>query len=214
MPTSAPEQTPAPRGAGRARVTAAAEDRRQRILDATLQVIAEGGVDAVSHRRVATLAGVPLGSTTYYFESRAHLIREAFAAHLARSRQLMARDTAQEPVDIDDAVDRVCATLDREFADRDRLLAEYEMTLFAARDPALAELLRGFDTAITDRLIEPFRAFGIPDPQAAARSVLQILRGHQLDQLVHGDAATDDLKRRLRALLRGLAPDDPQPAED
>src|SRR5262245_4250116 len=49
------------------------EDRRAVILDATLRLIATDGVDAVTHRRVAAVADVPLGSTTYYFESREQL---------------------------------------------------------------------------------------------------------------------------------------------
>ena len=53
-------------------------DRRQLILDTTLRMIAAGGIDSVTHRRVAEAAEIPLGSTTYYFESREHLLRETF----------------------------------------------------------------------------------------------------------------------------------------
>jgi len=38
--------------------------RRDRIIDACLEVIAEHGVAGTSHRRVAAAAGVPLGSMT------------------------------------------------------------------------------------------------------------------------------------------------------
>ena len=53
------------------------ERRRQAILEAALRLISERGVDAVSHRAVAEEAGVPLASTTYYFESLDELLEGA-----------------------------------------------------------------------------------------------------------------------------------------
>lgn len=52
--------------------------RRERILQATLETIAEHGISAVTHRKIACCAEVPLGSMTYYFEGMDSLIEEAF----------------------------------------------------------------------------------------------------------------------------------------
>ncbi|MFI9155206.1 TetR/AcrR family transcriptional regulator [Streptomyces sp. NPDC053367] len=52
--------------------------RRERILDAALDLIAEEGVAGVSHRKIAGRAGVPLGSMTYHFSGIDDLLREAF----------------------------------------------------------------------------------------------------------------------------------------
>ncbi|MGG5836557.1 TetR/AcrR family transcriptional regulator [Huaxiibacter chinensis] len=52
--------------------------RRERILQATLDTIAEHGINAVTHRKIATCAGVPLGSMTYYFDGMESLLEEAF----------------------------------------------------------------------------------------------------------------------------------------
>lgn len=52
--------------------------RRERILTATLDHIAEEGVAGVSHRRIAGRADVPLGSMTYHFDGIDDLLREAF----------------------------------------------------------------------------------------------------------------------------------------
>src|SRR3954454_18360884 len=41
--------------------------RRERIANAAIAVVAERGVEGVTHRAVAAAAGVPLGSTTYHF---------------------------------------------------------------------------------------------------------------------------------------------------
>ena len=52
--------------------------RRERILAATLDLIAEEGLARVSHRKIAARAGVPLGSMTYHFSGIEALLREAF----------------------------------------------------------------------------------------------------------------------------------------
>lgn len=54
-------------------------ERRDRIIDATIDLIADAGVVGVSHRKVAERAGVPLGSMTYHFASMDELLHEAFA---------------------------------------------------------------------------------------------------------------------------------------
>src|ERR1044071_9508632 len=57
--------------------------RRGEILEAALRVIGRSGREAVTHRAVAEEAGVPLGSTTYYFDSRDDLLGQALE-HVAR----------------------------------------------------------------------------------------------------------------------------------
>jgi hypothetical protein len=52
--------------------------RRERILQATLETIAQHGIHAVTHRKIATCADVPLGSMTYYFTGIEALLDEAF----------------------------------------------------------------------------------------------------------------------------------------
>jgi AcrR family transcriptional regulator len=51
--------------------------RREALLDAVLRIVAEAGADAVTHRRVAEVAGLPLASTTYWFQSKEHLLTAA-----------------------------------------------------------------------------------------------------------------------------------------
>ncbi|WP_051866864.1 TetR/AcrR family transcriptional regulator [Corynebacterium atypicum] len=52
--------------------------RRERIIDSTLAVIAGEGVRQTSLRKIAHHARVPLGSITYYFAGRDELMAEAF----------------------------------------------------------------------------------------------------------------------------------------
>ena len=67
MATTTPRLNPRPRGAA----------RREALLEAVLKIVAEVGPDAVTHRRVAEVAELPLASTTYWFDSKEHLLTAA-----------------------------------------------------------------------------------------------------------------------------------------
>ena len=54
--------------------------RREKIIQATLEAVKLYGIHAVTHRKIATLAGVPLGSMTYYFSGIDELLLEAFSS--------------------------------------------------------------------------------------------------------------------------------------
>lgn len=67
------------------------EARRREIVTAAAELIVEIGVDALTHRKVAARAGVPLGATTQYFSTLDDL-RDAAVHALA--------DEVQERIDI------------------------------------------------------------------------------------------------------------------
>lgn len=52
--------------------------RRDRIIDVTVDAVAELGVAGISARRIAARADVPLGSMTYHFTDMDELLHEAF----------------------------------------------------------------------------------------------------------------------------------------
>ncbi|MHA6526063.1 TetR/AcrR family transcriptional regulator [Tessaracoccus sp. G1721] len=53
-------------------------ERRDRIIAATLDLIADQGTAGATYRTVAAAAGIPLGSMTYHFPSRDDLLFAAF----------------------------------------------------------------------------------------------------------------------------------------
>ena len=61
------------------------EQRRQAILEASLNIIVRDGIRAVRHRSVAREAGVPLSATTYYFKDLSDLIADTFALFAERA---------------------------------------------------------------------------------------------------------------------------------
>ncbi|TDD85868.1 TetR/AcrR family transcriptional regulator [Actinomadura rubrisoli] len=67
---------------GRRRARRYDPDRKTRILDAALDVLAEHGAAGTTHRRIAASAGVPLGSITYHFATLIDLRAQAFARYV------------------------------------------------------------------------------------------------------------------------------------
>lgn len=57
--------------------------KHDKLLRAAIELLAEGGTRAVTHRAVAERAGVAPASTTYYFRSIEDLTNQAFARHVS-----------------------------------------------------------------------------------------------------------------------------------
>ena len=117
-------------------------DRRNRIIDTALDVIAQHGVAGTTHRRVAQAADVPLGAMTYYFEGMEALLQEAFArlADTMSSQFRATLEAATTPAQARQAViDWACSELWK--SERNLVLA-FEFTAFAAREPRLRPQLQ------------------------------------------------------------------------
>jgi DNA-binding transcriptional regulator YbjK len=56
------------------------------VLEAAGQILLTEGFRAMTHRRVAEVAGVPLGTTTYYFTDRADLMHATVDLFLGREQ--------------------------------------------------------------------------------------------------------------------------------
>lgn len=122
--------------------------RRERIARAAIDVVAERGVEGVTHRAVAAAAGVPLGSTTYHFATLDDLLavalRTAAEEHIARLRAW-----AQElPADADLA-GALAGLLVRGLADeRPRTVVGYELYVAALHRPHLRSASTAWDEAL------------------------------------------------------------------
>jgi DNA-binding transcriptional regulator YbjK len=114
--------------------------RRDRIIDACLDVVVAHGVAGTSHRKVAAAAGVPLGSMTYHFTGMEELLREAFtrfatAASDRFEHRLGAATTPQE------AAAAVVALITGDvLTTRRDLVLTSELYTLAAREPAFRDL--------------------------------------------------------------------------
>lgn len=102
----------------RDRSNESSKDRRRRLLDAVLSVLAAKGIAGVSMRAVAREAGVALGLVHYYFDDKTSLIAAAL-------REIEEQDLRiVEPVSALSAERRLRAAL-RRVADPEFLTTEY-----------------------------------------------------------------------------------------
>ena len=202
MPQRTPESAPE-RSAPVRSVRPQSGGRRRAILDAAIRVIADGGVDSLTHRRVAAAATVPLGSTTYYFSSREELIQEAFRFYLDEAALLLdqlARSHRERSAE--GLVGYLLEVVRREFSDPGRVRAEYELIVAASRDPELARELEAWERTQIGLLAEWLEGLGARRPVDAARTVLHLMRGFELERLTRPDTPLEDLARRLRVVVR------------
>ncbi len=114
--------------------------RRDRLVDAALTVIAERGVAGTTHREIARVADVPLGSMTYHFTSLDEVLAEAFGRHADRAadvfdgRMAAAHDRAAA---VEAVVRLVTDDLLGSSGSGADLLRAVELYAAAARNPAL-----------------------------------------------------------------------------
>ncbi|WP_091227152.1 TetR/AcrR family transcriptional regulator [Microbacterium sp. 3J1] len=115
-------------------------DRRDRIIDACLDVIAESGVAGASHRRIAAAAGVPLGSMTYHFDGIDDLLRQAFTRFSTMiSTRFEERLAAAS--DLESARAAVVEIIREDvFGSTREFVLSHELYTLAAREPAYRAL--------------------------------------------------------------------------
>jgi TetR/AcrR family transcriptional regulator, regulator of biofilm formation and stress response len=188
---------------------ASSKDRRYQILEAALRLIGEGGPDAVTFRRVAAGAKAPLSSLTYYFASREELIREAFRLYLSEAvRFLSDLEREKRPQRAIDVVDFVLEVARREFADDPTMVqVEYEMILYARRDPDIAREFNAYERWMEARLAASLESLGAHQPVDGARTVIDVVRGFEIEGLTHADVQLEHLERRLRLVVQALIND-------
>ncbi|MGH3947557.1 MAG: TetR/AcrR family transcriptional regulator [Pseudonocardiaceae bacterium] len=128
-------------------------DRRNRIARAAITVVAEQGINALTHRAVAAAAGVPLGSTTYHFATLDDLLSVALDEAADRSvAHLRAWQRTLEPdVDLAAAIaDFVIGSLAEE---RGHTVAEYNLYALALQRPHLRKAAAAWDDALAEVFI-------------------------------------------------------------
>jgi len=181
---------------------------RDQILQATLGLIGERGIGAVTNRAVARAAGVSLGSLTYHFPSQEELLREALHTfveeEIARITAYCTAlaDVGMGPVQAPDQVERAIA----DFADGPKQIANLELHLHAARDPALRDASQRSVEAYDRLATAVLGALGIPDADRHAPAIVAMLYGLAIRRLATGDTTGGGTADAFRLLLLGALP--------
>lgn len=196
--------------AGARATTETGERKRAQILAAAVQVFGTGGASAVTHRAVAQLAKVPLGSTTYYFTDRDDLLLQTMAH--AREAEAVRLTAIVDAIDGTLPLERSVEVLTEMFFDKtvaDPLydLALFEMFMEATRNTTVREESREWSRMIfrlVDRVLPP------SDPSVPRETVVQIVAclidGLMLEAVSNVELTVPDLAARLEVVLRRLCP--------
>jgi DNA-binding transcriptional regulator YbjK len=165
-----------------------------RIARAALEVVAERGVEGLTHRAVAAVADIPLGSTTYHFKTLDDLLaaalREAKDANELELHEWA--DSLDTDVDLPRALaEYVMSVLTHNWG---RTVVEIELYMAALRRPALLSLSREWDAGLIEVLAE------LSDPDTA-QMLGMVVDGIFVHALIHGMPTVD----RLEAVLSRVA---------
>jgi TetR/AcrR family transcriptional regulator, regulator of biofilm formation and stress response len=138
--------------------------RKGRIVDATIEVIADHGVAGTTSRRIAAAADVPLGSLTYHFDGLDDLLTQAFERFAER---ISPRYEAhfEHVRDLPDLIDAVTGLISGD-AEQDarEWSVSYELYLAALRNPALRTVTDAWmrrSRAVLERFVDPVTARGV-----------------------------------------------------
>jgi len=178
------------------------ERRRTALIEAAYQLLVEGGFEAVRHRAVAERAGLPLASTTYYFDSLDDLICAAVEyggrAELDRGRARLATLTTEHR-DVDALVELVLDQLLGEDAGFEVLLLRYERFVTTGRRPYLRPLMRAMQAEFQDLLLEIFTRSGFSLEPKRLQQLIALVDGAMVNALIEVAA---DPRSVARAMLR------------
>ncbi|MFD3934341.1 TetR/AcrR family transcriptional regulator [Streptomyces sp. NPDC058611] len=193
-----------------------APDRRTLIADAAIGLVSSAGLRGLTHRAVDGAAGLPAGSTSYYFRTRTALIGACyhrlvqldFAEHDAGTEAPPAGSGTPAPPDLEAAVALFAGLLYRWLTvGRERHLARFELSLEAVRNPDLAPELQRAGRAARARAAAVLAALGAEHPEEAAELLAAWTDGILYDRLAgapaHSRPAPDraELTRTTRRML-------------
>lgn len=185
------------------------DQRRRELCDAAIRLLADDGVKGVSHLKVDRKAGVPDGTTSFYFRTRSALL-QAVAVRVSELdlKDLTAATRSQPSADTGEPSG--LATLVMRSTTGVRLIrtkARYELALQAVRDPLLDEAFRSygdqFHALIRDVVLrlQP----GEPDDALADRQayVVMMFISGVLQAFASGDRRIGSAEE-LDALISGI----------
>lgn len=169
-------------------------ERAHRIALAALEVVADRGIEGLTHRAVAAAANIPLGSTTYHYRTMDDLLAAAIVeAKAATDIELAAwAETLGPDTDLVRSIaDYVMQALTHHWG---RTVVEHELYMAALRRPKMRDLSREWDDAFPRVLSDH------TDP-ITALTVAMVVDGIFVRAFIHGMPDRGEVEDVLRRLL-------------
>lgn len=187
-------------------------DRELLLLDAAIQVLAEGGIRRLTHRAVDARAGLPQGSTSNRFRSRDALLSGVLNRLMEREEALWTQlSLATSTHSIDEFALRLGSVVEV-LSDTERALTVARHAVFAeaTQQPGLRHALETARRHLAESLSPLLGELGSRDPEDLRR-LLALVDGLLIGQLI--DPTPDFAPGpTIAVLLHGLL--DPPGADD
>jgi DNA-binding transcriptional regulator YbjK len=195
-----------------------ATQRRHDLCDAAIELLAADGARGLTHLRVDRHAGFADGTTSFYYQTRAALLRAA----MDRVIELDVADfTAALNATGDGEVDSLLSTLAAQAMrtgvepERSRARARFELMMIASRDPDLGTVFDGLMdrfVAISEAAVAQVQSDETPDRELIKKQAFAVVTflGGFLFRLAYGLTDLDSaerLERYLHSVIAGVAAD-------
>lgn len=199
------------------------ENTRRQIFDATIEVIASQGLQAVTHRAVARQAGINLSLTTYHFKDLNELIYQSLVHFTERGRPELEKQLGRLSHSLEDfaplgdgasrsqVIQRLAQAISAyiwQQVEHNAAGLQVEMTLLFGlhQDRAMRELAHKHHQYLLGLIVDFLQPFQLPQPQRDARLILATLQSLEYEAVagIHTTSKEDieaQLYRQLDALL-------------
>lgn len=187
------------------------DSRRDQLADAGITVLAREGSRGLTHRAVDRESGLPSGTVSNYFRSRAELVEGLL--HRIVERLTPDAATLEElgslPAGRESFTRHLRDILRRMLADRDVTLAWFEMRLEAARRPEVSTLMHEVLLAGFRGDVAYNEAAGLPGGAREIALFHYAVDGLILDRVTVSIDPDSDLDQVVEDLVAGLLPTTP-----
>jgi DNA-binding transcriptional regulator YbjK len=172
---------------------------REQALAAAVELLGTEGLRSLTHVRVDERAGLPKGSTSNHFRTRAALL-EGVVTWMV-DQELPQVGGAAAPESVEELVEALVGVYDFMMgANRTMTTARMVLLLEAAHDPALREALARGRAAMEAALLPALAGLGARDPQLATDALAACFEGLFLHDV--GRHALIDARPVLELVVR------------
>jgi TetR/AcrR family transcriptional regulator, regulator of biofilm formation and stress response len=186
-------------------------ERERPMMEATLRIIGRAGLDSVTHRAVASEAGMSLGAVTHHFATRDALVDAALRFAVSREvnrLRALALSLQSKALDAEAWIESLVDWYAKELQTQaETHIACYEAFLAAARSARHRSIVVEWFETWRQSAELALRAAGSSDPPRHAELFVSTLIGMVLQQLAAPRRSfRKDAKASLLELVRGLIP--------
>ncbi|MFT4192502.1 MAG: transcriptional regulator BetI [Comamonas sp.] len=180
-----------------------ADGMRTRLLEATLHVVGEIGLEHLTIRKVSEHASVSVGLVHHHFGNKAQLVYQTFEFLVRRMREKMTAGRRQ----IADPVERLRFTCDMGFTEE--VLSQGAANVWphmwssSAHDPQVQRLCAAFSRRLKSNFVFDFRQAGHGRPMAIVHAIeaLALVHGLWIEHKVAGTLTREQVRAFFHAII-------------